>query len=142
MGVLDVWEAWTEGAWVVVPTNQMTRRDNTAVMGAGLARQAADRFPELPAQYGAALLRGEAFVCFPQRRVLLAPTKTDWREPSTLELVSTAVDRLHGWASSHPEVTHVVVPLLGCGRGGLNREDVGPLLARLPNPPFSVVSND
>ncbi len=45
----------SRGEWIVVTTNGVVNPHGEAVMGAGLARQAAQRFPELPRLLGQAL---------------------------------------------------------------------------------------
>lgn len=135
----DVWDLHAAGAWVVIPTNQQTRNDGTAVMGAGLARQAADRFPGLAADYGKALRRGDLCVAYEQRRLLCVPTKRHWKDQSQLADIGHVVGRLRQWAKrSLPDM--VAVPALGCGHGGLDWVDVEPLLDTLPQPPFVLVA--
>lgn len=125
--------------WVVIPTNTMVTSHNKAVMGAGLARQARDRFPGLDEHYGAMLLAGQRFVEVTEHRLLLVPTKTDWRQPSTIELVEAAVADLLNW---HHKATHsdlVAVPKLGCGHGGLTWTDVHQTLQKLPSSRFKIL---
>jgi hypothetical protein len=113
-----VWALHASGAWVVVPTSTARLADGPAVMGAGLARQAATRFPALSARYGRALAAGNARVVITDHRLLLAPTKEHWRDPSAMPLVLDALDAVARWCHAHPGEA-VVVPALGCGLGGL-----------------------
>lgn len=66
----NVWDVHAAGGWVVIPTNQQTRTDGTAVMGAGLAKDAAERFPALPGAYGLALSAGRTCMAYPTWRIL------------------------------------------------------------------------
>ena len=133
----DLWTVHIEGGWVVVPTNTVRQADGTAVMGAGLAKQAADRFPGLAARYGLLLAQNEPRAAFPNWRIVTVPTKHHWRDPSTVDLVEHAVTWLTTWAErTHP--TRVAVPALGCGLGGLPWATVAPILRQLPDPPFTV----
>lgn len=120
----DIWEYHARGAWAVIPTNTQRRRDGTAVMGAGLARSAADRFAGLDARYGAQLAAGRTCVAFGAERLLLVPTKRHWRDPSTWELFDAAAAALERWLAARPEPVTVAVPLLGAGLGGLPRDEV------------------
>lgn len=135
----DVWDLHANGAWVVIPTNQQTRHDGTAVMGVGLARQAADRFPGLDEDYGIALKRGDVCVAYAARRLLCVPTKRHWKDKSHLADIGHVVGRLRQWAKRNTPDT-VAVPALGCGYGGLAWDDVEPLLDTLPQPPFVVLA--
>jgi len=127
----DIWHYYERGAWAVIPTNTCVRADGTAVMGAGLAKQAAERFPELPALYGEWLNGGtnDGPVFFDEGRLILFPTKRNWRNPSDLDLIEANLSRLAEELSAAS--CHVVFPLLGCGLGGLDWErEVRPLMER------------
>jgi hypothetical protein len=41
----DIWDLHTGSAWIVIPTNGVIKKNGDAVMGKGLAAQAAKRFP-------------------------------------------------------------------------------------------------
>lgn len=41
----DIWDLHTGSAWIVIPTNGVVKKNGDAVMGKGLAAQAAKRFP-------------------------------------------------------------------------------------------------
>ena len=60
-------------------------------------------------------------------RVLLVPTKNEWRAPSTLAMVREAVAGIATWAARYPGCV-VVVPPLGAGLGGLDWADVAPII--------------
>lgn len=122
----DVW-ARGEDEWIVIPTNLQVRQDGEAVMGAGLARQAAERYPSLARQYGASLRDGRTRLAVHSFRLLLAPTKSKWREPADLTLLEGTIGAVAGWSRRHPDC-RVLVPALGCGRGDLEWDDVRPML--------------
>jgi hypothetical protein len=114
----NLWGLHDAGLWVVIPTNLRRKADGTAVMGAGLALAAARRFPDLAARYGDALGAGKGrFVCA-EHRLLLAPTKDDWRRPATVPLVLELLDAVASWSGRHPDAA-VALSAPGCGRGGL-----------------------
>lgn len=121
----DIWELSKQlDAWVVIPTNKIVRSDGRAVMGAGLAKQAAERYPDLPNELGLHITSfpDQLFVEWP---IICLPTKHDWRKPSTLELVTVGCVQLKSLAKILTSVGHnnpILVPQLGCGLGGLNWE--------------------
>lgn len=114
----DVWQLHAAGFYVLIPTNTCRKNDGTAVMGAGLALAAAQRFPDLPLRYGRALANGRPRIVVDDHRLLLAPTKTDWRRPATMPLVIELLDSAARWATAHPQ-SALALPSPGCGRGGL-----------------------
>jgi len=114
----DVWDLHAAGCWVLIPTNTCRKADGTAVMGAGLALSAAQRFPDLGTRYGAALAAKSTHVAFSDHRLLLSPTKNDWRKPSTMALVQAALSAVAAWCAANPG-QRVAVAAPGCGRGGL-----------------------
>lgn len=129
---------------LVVPINWQTKRDGTAVMGAGVAKLAAGRWPWLPPSLGARIRQdhrrigttffdiGDAFT------VVCLPTKRDWRNPSDPNLIAVEVGRLAMYAELRQWQT-VVLPRLGCGRGGLDWEQqVRPLLVSVLDDRFVV----
>lgn len=64
----NLWRFHRDGAWIVVPTNGLVRRDGYAVMGRGVAAQAAQRFPTLQATLGGLLMsRGNHVIALPAR---------------------------------------------------------------------------
>ena len=114
----DIWALHDSGFWVVVPTNTCKKKDGSAVMGAGLARDAALRYTDLAATYGESLAGGRSYLAAPEHRLLLGPTKEDWRQPARLELVTMLLIKLRHWCDKNPNEA-VAVPALGCGLGGL-----------------------
>mgnify|MGYP006048552271 CR=1 FL=1 len=53
----DLWDVHAQGSWIAITTNGVIRTNGHGVMGAGLAKQAADRFPRLPLLLGIHLRR-------------------------------------------------------------------------------------
>lgn len=143
----DIWDYHKIGCWIVIPTNTCIKSNGQAVMGAGLAKQAADRFPGLASGYGTYLGGFEGCNAInihrpwpvSNHRLVLMPTKHDWRNPSELWMVELVVDYLIQWTSAMTNSLVFVVPALGCGRGGLRWEDVQPVLDKLPRSRFIVL---
>jgi hypothetical protein len=119
----DAWALHDLGCWLVVPTNTCRRRNGQAVMGAGLAGDAARRYPDLPGRYGNALRNGNTRIIVHDHRLLLAPTKNDWRHPARMPLVHELLTAAAAWCAVNPYET-LVVPAPGCGLGGLAWEPV------------------
>ena len=128
----DIWSLATElEAWVVVPTNTTIRRDGDAVMGAGMAKDAVDRFPGLAGSLAAHIRKFDSRI-YVQNPIICLPTKHNWRNPSKIEFVEQGCHELLDLARILTSVgdTHpILLPQLGCGLGGLNWErQVRPLV--------------
>ena len=126
----DLWELHDKGYWIAITTNGMTKSNGEAVMGKGIAKEAADRFPSLPAELGEQLRQGTNEPCgFHEYRIITFPTKHDWRKKSIPSLI----------VDSYKEIVHrrnhrhwgklsrggiLCIPQPGCGNGGLQWDDV------------------
>jgi len=134
----DIWEHLGR-AVIAVTTSGSVTRDGKAVMGRGVACQAAQRFPGLPGVLGLLLKNagnhvhplGEGIVSFPVE-------ESAWACPD-LRLISRSARELReladreGWEM-------VVVPRPGCGGGGLEWPEVRPLLEEHFDDRFYVIS--
>lgn len=124
----DLWvESERRGLPAVVPVNCV------GVMGAGVAKQAADRYPGLLDEYRKHLaeLRSGRSVYVAEYNVVLFPTKYDWRDASDLGLIASA-------ARTMP--VPAVLPRVGAGLGRLDWSDVKRvLLENLPMGEWVVV---
>ena len=110
------------------------------VMGAGLALEMALRHPDLEADYQRrcqqkAVQIGRPYLfsvgSSPYRAVLNFPTKSAWRFPSRL----TWIDQGLAYIASHyrqakPPIHSLALPRLGCDKGGLDWQQVRPLIER------------
>lgn len=119
------------------------------VMGKGLAKAIADRYPIILHPYKKACRSGDLMIGniqvldtlrdTPPFYIANLPTKNHWKHPSELEYVISGTLALLEWLETHAmsNVTKVAVPALGCGLGGLNWEEVKPELKEL----FQVSTN-
>ena len=129
----DLWDIPAD--WYGVTTNGVvdSRGDNT--MGRGIALEAKQRYPELPTLLGRRLSSegNRVFLFeFPNRAIITFPTKNHWRHPSLISLIKEScqqlvclVNRKVRSGGSNPKI---VLPRPGCGTGGLNWEEVKPIL--------------
>jgi hypothetical protein len=126
----DIWDLHAMGYWVVVPTNGNTDRDGRAVMGAGVALQAAIKFPEIRMMLGNALAHdGNQVYVFPKQRVITFPTKNHWKNDSEYPLIHRSAQELQritkSWLGIKP---FICSPKLGCGLGNLDWNAVKEIL--------------
>lgn len=130
----DIWN-FQKDHWIVITTNLGWNTKGENIMGAGLAKQAADRFPHLPAVYGklCKAFGNEMGLVF-DSRLILFPTKSldeanphlSWKQNSSLELIEKGLKQL----SSIHITQGIAVPLLGTLNGKLSKDEVLPLMRK------------
>jgi hypothetical protein len=151
----NIWDYYDRGFWAVIPTNHGWNSKGYNVMGRGLAKQAADKFPDLPRQYGASnrrdaraqalmvfIIADMRLIMFPTKALNLAAPHLSWKADSTLPMIEACSRYLREWiilrttdsslraiGGEHVDAP-VAIPLVGCGEGRLNRTDVLPILER------------
>ena len=118
------------------PAQVLVNTVNTVgVMGKGVALEFKKRYPEMFKSYERAcnekLLEIGKLLLWkgPDKWVLMFPTKKHWRSPSKLEYVEAGLKK---FISTYVEkkITSIAFPRLGCGNGGLDWEDVRPLMEK------------
>jgi hypothetical protein len=111
-------------------------------MGAGLARQAARRYPDLPEVLGRCIQEKGNHVRVIRHDIIAFPTKNDWRLPAELELIEQSAHELLKIANAM-QYKLVALPRVGCGKGELRWANVRPILEGVfgNDPRFVVVDN-
>jgi len=124
--------------WRGVPTNLVVGMGVRAVMGGGIAKQAAVRYPVLPGLYGAHLkgnLRRHLY-WWRLGGIICLPTKVHWREDSDLELLEDGLRQLRT-ACLVRTLGDIRLPRIGAGLGRLPwavvEQSVVRTLGDLPN---------
>jgi hypothetical protein len=127
--VADLWALHRADEWIAVPTNGMMKANGDAVMGAGLAKEAAQRYPELPRLLGQALREyGNRPFLWASMHLITVPTKTDWKRPSDLSLICQSMERV-AMTLETSDIKRLYLPHLGCGLGQLAWPDVRAAIA-------------
>lgn len=128
---------------MLVTANSVLNRYGWLVMGAGAAYQARLNYPMLDKVFGDAVAKtcGSHGVFGliihpdwpePKTNIGLFQTKTDWRQPSNLDIIQKSADMLALWAAEHPDIqVHLNYP--GIGLGGLPIIVVQPIVDALPD---------
>lgn len=108
-------------------------------MGAGLALQAATRFPHLPKALGKKLIsRGNHVFAFRELGIISFPTKRNYRGSSELQLIEQSAQELVRLINKM-SIERVYLPTVGTGKGGLNWTNVEPTLERHLDDRFIIV---
>jgi hypothetical protein len=141
----DMWSAYDEADLFFVTTNALLTPHLRLVMGAGMARQALERFPDLDWWWGYRLysLYREDYdayrlpwygVLWPREgeRLGAFQTKLSPRQRAKPELIAKATYLLSLYARKYPHKRiHLNFP--GIGLGGLQEEEVLSILQTLPD---------
>lgn len=109
------------------------------VMGAGLAKAFKDRYPLMYEQYALKCSLGlirpgkmDLYILDANRPkyIINFPSKDHWKDPSHLKYIRLGryelINAVKDW-----KIKSVAIPALGCGLGGLNWEEVKPILEDL-----------
>lgn len=104
------------------------------VMGKGVALEFKKRFPGMMADYVRRCAQGEVRLGEPYlymdeagHRIVNFPTKGHWRSTSRLADIESGLNYLAAHAAGWG-ITSLALPPLGCGNGGLEWSEVGPLI--------------
>lgn len=140
----DIWNIQCDA--VCVTTNGLVKKDGTAVMGAGVAKQATERYPGIATILGRSMARqgNVPQVIYPAggdemgRWVVSLPVKHHWNENADLELIVASchelVDLVDEWRWNT-----VVLPRPGCGNGRLSWASVAGAIGSILDDRFVVV---
>lgn len=139
----DLWDLHARGEWIGVTTNGTVRKDGCAVMGRGIAKQAATRFPSLPFEVGQYIVRyGNMPQRFSDYRIYTFPVKHQWWEWADINLISESMYEIRCLWNMYNS-GRLFIPRPGCGNGGLRwkdvRKEIAPIVKDLP---ITVVNNE
>ena len=131
----NLWDYHKEGSFIIIPTNGIVTNAGLAVMGAGIAKQAADKYPHLAKQLGSVLKAYGNFPFFvPSVKIITFPVKEHWREKGDYQLIRRSCERLvHALETTSRKTLlgfdyPIYLPKVGCGNGQLKWERVRPIL--------------
>jgi hypothetical protein len=139
----DMWDVIVDSEMFCITCNSTLRRDGALTMGAGIARQAQEKLPGLPHVFGrklqAAGLAGKRYGTLTVEhgflRITAFQTKVHFMESSTLDLIEFSVGKLlEEIEQLSPSRVDLNFP--GIGLGGLEPDEVKPVLAALPDNVF------
>ena len=130
--------SFTQGNLLEAKVDAVVNTVNTVgIMGKGIALMFKERFPTNFDAYARACKNnqvriGEMFVTesedlFGPRWIINFPTKTDWRVKTQLAWIREGMRNLVRIIQEN-DIRSIAVPPLGCGNGGLDWEDVKPVI--------------
>ena len=122
--------------YVCITTNSILNKNGELVMGAGVALEAKQRFPELPKVYGSKIknmgLVGGEYLLLHHNNLIAFQTKINYKDKSPLDLVKKSVTRLKFLATLFDDCIFGL-PFPAINNGGLTKEVVLPIIQSLPD---------
>lgn len=157
----DIWELsqYNYDA-IVITTNGFVKKNGEAVMGRGIALEARERYPSLPANLGKWITengnipgityiepnvsvfdvwRPYRLITFPVKPVFGPRGEPGWRAKADIDLIRESA---HGVVKlvDAADLGSIIMPRPGCGNGGLKWEDVKPVIEPILDDRFTVVT--
>ena len=128
-------------------SNGIIKSDKTLVMGAGVAKSFAERYPKLPKIFGELVERFGNRVNYHKQLdygsksiyIISFPTKYHWRDKSDLKLVEQSAKELVKLCDKL-ELKNVFLPYPAIGRGGLKKEEVEPVIEKILDDRITVLT--
>ena len=135
----DLWSYdGRKGFILLITTNGFIKKDGTGVMGAGVAKQAAERYPDLPRLLGQALRDRGNIVTPLTFNIMAFPVKHEWMNDADLKLIRRSTKQLKKLADSHTN-SKFILPRPGCGNGHRDWEtEIKPIVEILPDNVFVI----
>lgn len=136
----NMWDDYHKADLFLITTNSFVK-NGKLVMGAGIAKEAKNRFPDLPLQAGKRILKQCGNLNsygllvsenWPKNKIGLFQTKRNWQDKSSIEIIKRSLYDLDFWLIGRDDKI-VCLPFPGIGNGGLSREEILPLLEFLPD---------
>ena len=136
---------------IVIPVNGCLKADGTLVMGAGVALEAAKRFPLLPFMLGCYVKQDGNhvyvnYVCEPEDDpyylLISFPTKHHWKNPSDLALIERSAKELAKLIDNDSVNPPVYLPRVGAGLGKLDWGSIKPILDKYLDDRFIVLTQN
>jgi len=135
----NIWDSHEHGWWIVITTNIGWRKSGDAVMGAGIAKAAAEKCPKLPGWYGdrcekygadtaVAIYKPGRFILFPTKPLNESQPWMSWKNDADLGLIMRSTIQLAKLIDIVNLGTQVGLPLVGCENGNLRAKQVLPIL--------------
>jgi hypothetical protein len=129
----------------VITTNGAVKKNGECVMGRGCAMEARNRWPHIAKELGSLLAAHGNHVFalgdYDGEKILSFPVKHLWYQKADLKLIADSAQELLEYVSEFlPRSVRVVLPRPGCGNGGLDWDEVQPILAPILDDRFSVIT--
>lgn len=134
----DIWEIREFYDCTCITTNGILKKDESLVMGAGIALQAARKFPDLPKIIGFYVKKnGNKPVFLSNYKLITFPTKNHWKDNSDIKLITQSAELIVEIVN-YLKLERILSPPPGCGNGNLKWEKVKPILNKIFDERFTI----
>lgn len=134
----DIWKSGAE--YICITTNGVVKSNGELVMGAGIAKECKEKYPEIPKIWGGMVKEcGNRVYMWDHWKLFSFPTKYDWKHPSDIELIKKSCEQLL-LIVNRQHINSVALPKPGCGNGGLNWNDVKKVVGAMLDDRFIIYS--
>ncbi len=156
----DIWDLADEvldDVGICITTNGYVRKDGKAVMGRGIAKEAAGRFRWLPqtlaehikhngnivgcwgADYDPTYDKSYFIISFPVKPIYGSRGEMGWQANADLNIIKQSAEDLMAFPKWQIPKT-ILLPRPGCGNGGLKWEQVKPVIEPILDDRVTVVT--
>lgn len=121
----DAWKLYDESDnnILCITTNGFIKRNGANVMGAGIAKQAKERFKNIDFNFGNLIKKNGHIVQPIGDRLLSFPVKDFWYNSAKLDIIIESLKQLRAIALFNPDKLFIL-PKPGCGNGKLKWCDI------------------
>lgn len=136
----DMWEEYSTADLFLVTTNSFITKEGKLVMGAGIAKEARDRFSGLDKAFGKRIKHLSRYGIlvsdkWPDKVLGAFQVKYHFKDKADLDLIRYSTEMLQQWIKNHAALNiHLNFP--GIGNGKLDPADVLEIISCLPNNVF------
>jgi O-acetyl-ADP-ribose deacetylase (regulator of RNase III) len=130
----NLWHDWADETLPPQHIAAVNPVNCVGVMGAGIAIDFRTRYQTMYEAYRIACQHGvvkigELWVWKTKqgKTIINLPTKRDWRDLAAYNDVGAGLAALKKYLFDHPELQRVLLPAVGCGKGGLSWKSIEPL---------------
>jgi hypothetical protein len=116
--------------YIAVTTNGTVKQDGKANMGRGNAKEVATKLPWIACELGRLITEKGNRVHYLGDKVFSFPVEESWLSYAELRLVERSARELLEEVNKR-KLERITLPLPGCGKGGLKREDVISVLEKI-----------
>lgn len=140
----NIWDFYKKDpeAFICITTNGFVKNNGECVMGAGVAKEAKDKFKGLATLLGSLIKKkGNNVFMLPGEKIFSYPTKHNWFEDSDLQLIEKSAKQLIKYINEY-KIPRVYLPRPGCGNGKLKWKDVKPVIENILDDRVLIVSKE
>jgi len=140
----NIWDFYRKDpeAYICITTNGFVKNNGECVMGAGVAKEAKEKFKGLAKNLGSLIKEnGNNVYMFSDLRIFSFPTKHIWSENSDIKLIKKSAEQLMKYLENY-KVPRIYLPRPGCGNGKLKWKDVRPIIENILDDRILIVSKE